>query len=114
VLLASYLGDVVRARYDGRSAGSARIRVIVEPEPLGSAGALVVAQDLIAPRFLMLNGDSFFDIDLRALCTGYDDADCEAMIALHRVSAASLYGTVCSTASAWCNSSRKIKPPVRR
>ncbi len=94
VLLAGYLGDVVRARYDRRSIGSARIHVIVEPEPRGTAGALLAARDVLAPRFLLLNGDSFFDIDLRALCAGCGNADCAALIALRRVSDASRYGSV--------------------
>jgi NDP-sugar pyrophosphorylase family protein len=94
VLLAGHLGDAVRSRYDGRSFGAARVRVVIEPEPRGTAGALVAARDVIAPRFLLLNGDSFFDIDLRALCTASDAADCEALIALHRVSDASRYGSV--------------------
>jgi D-glycero-D-manno-heptose 1,7-bisphosphate phosphatase len=94
VLLAGYLGDVVRERYDGRSLDKSRIRVVVEPEPRGTAGALVAARDVIAPHFLMLNGDSFFDVDLRALCAASEDPDCEALIALHRVSDASRYGSV--------------------
>jgi Nucleotidyl transferase len=94
VLLAGYLGDLVRARYDGRASGTARIRVVVETEPLGTAGALAAARDLIAPRFLMVNGDTFFDIDLRTLCASRDDLDCDAMLALHRVPDASRYGSV--------------------
>jgi NDP-sugar pyrophosphorylase family protein len=94
VLLAGYLGDIVRERYDGRSLGTSRIRVVVEPEPRGTAGALIAARDVIAAQFLMLNGDSFFDIDLRALCTAYESTACEALIALHRVADASRYGSV--------------------
>ena len=94
VLLAGYLGDVVRTRYDGCSVGSARLRVIVEPEPLGTAGALGAARNVIAPRFLMLNGDTFFDIDLRALCAGCGGADQEALIALRHVPDAARYGSV--------------------
>jgi len=94
VLLAGYLGDVVQARYDGRRVGAARIRVVVEPEPLGTAGALLAAREVIAPTFLMLNGDTYFDIDLRALCAGFDDAGAEALIALHRVPDAARYGSV--------------------
>jgi D-glycero-D-manno-heptose 1,7-bisphosphate phosphatase len=94
VLLAGYLGDIVRERYHGRSFGPSRIRVVVEPELRGTAGALVAARDLIAAQFLMLNGDSFFDIDLRALCARYQQADCDALIALHRVADASRYGSV--------------------
>jgi D-glycero-D-manno-heptose 1,7-bisphosphate phosphatase len=92
VLLAGYLGDAVRARYEGRTFGAARIRVIVEDQPLGTAGAIAAARDSIAPQFLMLNGDSFFDIDLRALCAAGKDRD--ALIALHRVADASRYGSV--------------------
>ncbi len=68
--------------------------MIVEPEPRGTGGALIAARELIATRFLMLNGDSFFDIDLRALCTAYDSGACEALIALHRAADASRYGSV--------------------
>jgi D-glycero-D-manno-heptose 1,7-bisphosphate phosphatase len=94
VLLAGYLGDIVRERYQDRTFGPARIRVVVEAEPRGTAGALVAARNLIAAHFLMLNGDSFFDIDLRALCAAYESMACEALIALHRVMDASRYGSV--------------------
>ena len=92
VLLAGHLGDAVRARYAGRTSGTARIRVIMEDGLLGTAGAIAAARDSIAPHFLMLNGDSFFDIDLRALCAAGEDRD--ALIALHRVADASRYGSV--------------------
>jgi D-glycero-D-manno-heptose 1,7-bisphosphate phosphatase len=94
VLLAGYLGDVVRTRYDGRSFGAARIRVVVEPAPQGTAGALLAARDIIAPHFLLLNGDSFFDIDLQALCVSHGETDCEARIALRHMPDASRYGAV--------------------
>jgi NDP-sugar pyrophosphorylase family protein len=94
VLLAGYCGDLVRARYDGRASGSAQIRVVVEAEPLGTAGALAAARGLLAPRFLVVNGDTFFDIDLAALCAAADALDCDAMLALHRVPDASRYGAV--------------------
>jgi D,D-heptose 1,7-bisphosphate phosphatase len=84
----------VRARYDGQSRGGARIRVIVEPEPLGTGGALAAARDGLAPCFLLLNGDTFFDINLRALAATCNDPDLEALIALHRVPDASRYGSV--------------------
>jgi D,D-heptose 1,7-bisphosphate phosphatase len=93
VLLAGYLGDLVRARYEGRSFGLARVRVIVEPEPRATGGALVGAREIIAPHFLLLNGDTFFDINLRALVLACA-TDQEALIALHRVSDASRYGSV--------------------
>mgnify|MGYP001183745281 CR=1 FL=1 len=94
VLLAGYLGDIVRGRYDQKNCGAARIRVVVEPEPLGTAGALAAARDLLAPHFLLLNGDSFFDIDLRAIAADGNAVDREALLALRRVTDASRYGSV--------------------
>lgn len=92
VLLAGHLGHLVRERYEGRQAGPAQVRVLVEPELRGTGGALAYAREVVAPRFLLLNGDSFFDINIRALSA--KAADIEALIALRRVSDASRYGTV--------------------
>jgi D,D-heptose 1,7-bisphosphate phosphatase len=93
VLLAGHLGHLVHARYDGRTFGTARVRVLVEPEPRGTAGALISALGVLEPRFILLNGDSLFDINIRALAAEAD-ADCEALIALRYVPEASRYGTV--------------------
>jgi D,D-heptose 1,7-bisphosphate phosphatase len=93
VLLAGHLGHLVQARYDGRTFGTARVRVLVEPKPRGTAGALVSALDILEPRFILLNGDSLFDINMRALAAEAD-ADCEALIALRCVPETSRYGTV--------------------
>lgn len=38
-----------------------------EPEPLGTGGALRLALPRLDPRFVLLNGDTFFDADLAAL-----------------------------------------------
>ncbi|HKU54553.1 MAG TPA: HAD-IIIA family hydrolase, partial [Rhizomicrobium sp.] len=69
LLLAGHLGDQVRNLYHGRKWGRAQIRVLCEPEPLGTGGALRFALPHLAPQFLLANGDSFFDINLRALAT---------------------------------------------
>ena len=92
VLLAGHLGHLVQERYDGRQFGDGHVRVVVEPEPGGTGGALIAAQEIIAPRFLLLNGDSFFDINLRALAA--EASAHEALVALHRVSDPGRYGTV--------------------
>ena len=81
-----------RAMMAGRF-GTARVRVLVEPKPRGTAGALISALDILEPRFILLNGDSLFDINMRALAAEAD-ADCEALIALRCVPEASRYGTV--------------------
>ena len=92
LLLAGYLGHLVRERYEGRTFGPAQVRVSVGPESRGTGGAVAYARDVIAPRFLLLNGDSFFDINIRALAA--EAADIDGVIALRRVSDSSRYGTV--------------------
>lgn len=69
LLLAGHFGEQVMARYDGKDWRGAHVRVLREPEPLGTGGALRFALPHLAPAFLMANGDSFFDINLRALAS---------------------------------------------
>ena len=58
---------MLEAAYGGRRIGEATIRVMREQVPLGTAGALTVAREALDPYFLLMNGDAFFDINLRAL-----------------------------------------------
>lgn len=69
LLLGGYLGEQMAQRYDGKDVRGATVRVLVEPAPLGTGGALKFAQPHLAPQFLLANGDTFFDINLRALAT---------------------------------------------
>lgn len=64
LLLAGHKAESIQARYDGTVRARARMAVALEPEPLGTAGALVHASDLLQERFLLLNGDSFFDFNI--------------------------------------------------
>lgn len=65
VLLAGHLGDQVEAAYHGRRFYEATVRVVRELEPQGTGGALRFASAELAPWFLMSNGDSLFDCNLR-------------------------------------------------
>jgi D,D-heptose 1,7-bisphosphate phosphatase len=51
------------------------IEVMIEPEPAGTGGALWHARDLLDDSFLLLNGDSWFDINLLGLGCRIADAD---------------------------------------
>ena len=70
-LLAGFEGAQIAefARYTpaARRFGLA-IDVIIEPEPLGTAGALSAARGALDEEFLLLNGDTWFDINLLTLC----------------------------------------------
>ena len=63
-----HLPDVVRRHVAGRSAPPA-IRIVYEPELLGSAGTLVANRDWIGGEefFLACNADNLTDFDLRSL-----------------------------------------------
>jgi D-glycero-D-manno-heptose 1,7-bisphosphate phosphatase len=49
------------------------VTVLVEPEPLGTGGALRLAADRLETTFYFLNGDSLFDVNLLALSAEIGD-----------------------------------------
>lgn len=71
----------------------ARVRTVVEPSPAGTGGALLFAADLLAPEFLLMNGDSLFDIPLRQLCLQLTN-DRAGVMALREVANPDRYGIV--------------------
>ena len=69
LLLAGHKAESIVARYNGTARGRARLAVSLEQAPLGTAGALVHAAGVLHERFLLLNGDSFFDFNILDLAT---------------------------------------------
>ncbi len=72
----------------------ARVELVSEPEPAGTAGALVHAENFLRPRFLLLNGDSFFSINLLSLATGRNTGPWLACVALRHIQDTGRYGAV--------------------
>jgi NDP-sugar pyrophosphorylase family protein len=67
VLLTGYMAGMVRETLGDRYAGM-RLRYCVEPEPLGTGGALRLALPLVTtPAVLLLNGDSYCDVSVAEL-----------------------------------------------
>lgn len=96
-LLAGHLADVLRNRYEGAHIRGAVIKFIEESQPAGTAGALLNASGALDERFLMLNGDSFLDVNYLALATALEDRD-QAVMALRRVPDAARFGRVVTDA----------------
>jgi dTDP-glucose pyrophosphorylase len=94
LLLAGYLGETLEAAYGDRRIGKAAVRVMREEVPLGTAGALTIAREALDPRFLLMNGDAFFDINLRALEQASLRSGATATLALRSVPDAARYGRV--------------------
>jgi NDP-sugar pyrophosphorylase family protein len=67
ILLAGHLGEQVEALYHSRRLRDATVSVVREPVPAGTGGALLHIADRLDRWFVMANGDSVFDINLRAL-----------------------------------------------
>jgi NDP-sugar pyrophosphorylase family protein len=59
LLLAGYQGALPRERYHGRRLFGAELSVLVEPEPLGTGGALLYAANQLDELFFLTNGDTF-------------------------------------------------------
>jgi dTDP-glucose pyrophosphorylase len=92
LLLAGYKGEQIVACYHGRVVRGARIEVAVEPQPMGTGGALKQFADRLEARFLLLNGDTLFDINLLDLPRHAGSA--VAALALRRTAPGGRFGTV--------------------
>lgn len=94
VLSMGYLPDAFRERFPDDRYGDVRIRYAVEPEPLGTGGAIRFAADGVRETFLVCNGDVLTDLDVRELVRFHAAAGAEATIALTRVDDPSAFGVV--------------------
>lgn len=100
VLLAGHFHEQFTRRYSGRKVHDANIRIVVEEEPAGTAGAIAHAAPMLAETFLFLNGDTLFDINLRHLDRMLAETPkAVAALALQRVPDAGRYGAVVSRGS---------------
>ena len=67
LLLVGYRAEVIRARYGDGSGFGLEISYSREAQPLGTGGAIKLAQQLIQRRFLLLYGDLYRPIDYAAM-----------------------------------------------
>ncbi len=96
VLALGYRGEAFRAAYpDGICAG-VELSYAVEPEPLGTAGAIRFAAVAAGfdETFVAVNGDVLTDLDIRSLWDYHHRAGAEATIQLVGVDNPSRYGAV--------------------
>ena len=95
ILLAGHLHGQFTERYGAAKFQGATVRIVVEARPAGTAGALRHARDLLDPVFLLANGDTLFDIELRRLDAMFAwSPDAVAALALRRVPDTGRYGRV--------------------
>lgn len=78
---------------DGSELG-VKILYTVEPEPLGTAGAVKKAEPLLSDRTVVFNGDVLSDLDLSAVLDRHRQSGARATIVLAPVENPSAYGLV--------------------
>jgi NDP-sugar pyrophosphorylase family protein len=96
VLSLGYLPDAFVAHFPEGRFGDLRLHYAVEPEPLGTAGAIRFAAEVagIEERFVVCNGDELTALDLGALVAFHDARGALATIHLVRVADPSAFGVV--------------------
>ncbi|MBI3455634.1 MAG: NDP-sugar synthase [Candidatus Rokubacteria bacterium] len=94
IVSVSHMPEVIRAVMGDGSAAGVRLRYVVEAEPLGTAGGVRNAADLVAGRVVVLNGDVLTDLDLGAMLAAHEARGAKASIYLTPVENPTAYGLV--------------------
>ena len=90
-----YLADEIEAWFGDGSALGVKMHYVVEDTPLGTAGAVKMAHDLLAGEpFLIISGDALTDVDLTALVRHHREQGNDVTIALQRVTNPLEFGVV--------------------
>lgn len=95
VLCTGYLGEQVQGYFGDGGGWDVRISYSQEKESLGTGGAIKLAENLIkAENFLVMNGDSFLDLDLNRLVDYHSEKKALTTLALVEVEDSARYGAV--------------------
>lgn len=96
VMCTGYLSDQIEDQFGDGKAWDVSIEYSRELSPLGTAGALKLARPYLeaVPDLLVMNGDSFVDVDLRRLIRFHREHGGVASMAVLQVDNAARYGTV--------------------
>lgn len=90
-----YLADEIESYFGDGSAFGVSLRYVVEDTPLGTAGAVKLAESMLRDdSFLIISGDALTDMDLSAMLQHHRSTNADATIALQRVTNPLEYGVV--------------------
>jgi mannose-1-phosphate guanylyltransferase len=94
ILSCGFMADGVREVLGDGSMLGVRLHYVEEQHPLGTGGALKLAEGLLAERFVMLNGDLLTDLDLTAQLGQHERTGARITLGLIGVEDPSAYGLV--------------------
>ena len=63
-ILAGHKGNKIKKKYHNKKINLIDVECIVEKKPLGTGGCLKLIEKKLTKNFFVVNGDTFFDIDL--------------------------------------------------
>lgn len=95
VFCVGYLADDIVSHFGDGSRFGVSIDYIVEQEPAGTGGALLLAKHRLDEMFLVLNGDTIFDINYFDLGLLMKNSKAAAVMALRSLQDTGRYGNVC-------------------
>ena len=93
ILSVGYKSEMIKEFFGEKYAGI-NVRYAVENEPLGTGGGIAQAMAMIDSDAFVLNGDTFFDVDLSELYGFYQKSNSDIALALKRMLHFDRYGTV--------------------
>ena len=83
LLLLGYKSEVVTDYLDSSSCYSLNIQCSVEPSPIGTGGALKLAESLLADEFFLLNGDSYLDVDFSDIAGRFSEFNKDCLMVVY-------------------------------
>lgn len=95
ILCVGYKAELIQTYFGTGEHWGVRLTYSRETQFLGTGGAVKLAEaHLRGDSIVVLNGDSFFDVDLRELARFHQEVDATATLALAQVDNAHRYGVV--------------------
>jgi NDP-sugar pyrophosphorylase family protein len=96
VMCTGYLADQIEKEFGNGEAWEVAIEYSKEEQPLGTAGAVKLAARYLkdSSEFLVMNGDSFLEMDFYSFLAFHRSHDATATIAVFKVENTNRYGTV--------------------
>src|SRR5262249_7684664 len=94
ILGTGYMAERIESYFGSGNHFGVRIRYSTEDEPLGTGGALKLAESLISDPVLVLNGDSYVEWALVPMLELFKTKGADLVILLQAVSDVTRYGSV--------------------
>lgn len=83
LVLVNHAADQVEAFFESRAAKAPKARLIDDGVPRGTAGAVLAVMPSLSEQFLVVYGDTLFDIDIAAMMQAHTDAKADVTLFLH-------------------------------